>query len=131
MDHGTVLINITQPDSPAVLVSTAHNKSDLLSAATLKNVGQISLTAYRLGWVVMFSSGSNEVYLGVLMNVSAGIEPGAVWDTPPQSVSPEFGKEGATAIVFFVAEAYPSGEKPWKADLVQTRKQAGSIVASS
>jgi hypothetical protein len=46
-------------------------------------VGQRLLTAYRLGWVVVFSSGTNEVHLGgVQRNISAGIESGATWDAP-------------------------------------------------
>jgi hypothetical protein len=105
MDHGTVMINIPQHDSPALLVSTTHTTSDLLSAAKLKNVGQMSLSACRLGWVVVFSSGNNEVHLGAPMNVPAGIGAGATWDVPPQSVSPEYARQGAAAIAFFVAEA--------------------------
>ena len=128
MDHGTAMINIPQQNSPALLVSTTHNKSDLLSAATLKNVGEMSLSACRLGWVVVFPSGNNEVHLGVPMNISAGIEAGATWVAPAQSVSPEYARQGAMAIAFFVAEAYPSGGKPWKADLVQMRQQAGRIA---
>jgi hypothetical protein len=128
MDHGTVMVNIPQQDSPALLVSTTHTTSDLLSAATLKNAGQMSLSACRLGWVVVFPSGNSEVNLGARMNIFAGIQIGATWDAPAQSVSPEYAKQGATAIAFFVAEAYPSGGKPWKADLVQIRRQAGSIA---
>ena len=49
MDHGTVMVKIPQRDSPALLVSMTHTTSDLLSAATLKNVSQMSLSACRLG----------------------------------------------------------------------------------
>jgi len=128
MDHGTAMVNIPQQDSPALLVSTTHTTSDLLSAATLKNVGQRSLSACRLGWVVVFPSGKNEVYLGAPMNIPAGIEPGAKWEAPAQSVSPKYAKQKAAAIAFFVAEAYPLGGEPWKADLVQIRRQAVSIA---
>jgi hypothetical protein len=128
MDHGIVIVNIPQQDSPALLVSTTHTTSDLLSAATLKNAGPMSLSACRLGWVVVFPSGNSEVNLGARMNIFAGIQIGATWDAPAQSVSPEYAKQGATAIAFFVAEAYPSGGKPWKADLVQIRRQARSIA---
>jgi len=128
MDHGTVMVNIPQQDSPARLVSTTHTTSDLLSAAILKNVGQMSLSACRLGWVVVFPSGKSEVNLGGRMNISTGIQIGATWDAPAQLVSPEYAKQGATAIAFFVAEAYPSGGKPWKADLAQVRQQAESIA---
>jgi len=131
MDHGTVMVNIPQQDSPALLVSTTHTTSDLLSAATLRNVGQGSLSACRLGWVVIFPSGNNELHLGMPMNIPAGIETGAIWDTPPQSVSPEYAKRGAAAIAFFVAEAYPSGGKPWKADLVQIRRQARTFAVEA
>jgi hypothetical protein len=128
MDHGTAMIKVPQQGSPALLVSMTHNTSDLLRAATLKNVGQMSLSACRLGWVVVFPSGNNEVHLGTPMSISAGIEPGATWVAPAQLVSPEYAKQGATVIAFFVAEAYPSIGKPWKADLVQMRQQAGSIA---
>jgi hypothetical protein len=131
MDRGTAMVNIPQRDSPAQLVSTIHTTSDLLSAATLKNVGNMSLSACRLGWVVVFPSGDSEVNLGARMNISAGIETGATWDAPAQSVSTDYAKQGATAIAFFVAEAYPSGGKPWKADLVQIRRQAGSIAVQA
>src|SRR5260370_14308406 len=93
MDHGTVMVNIPQRDRPALLVSTTHTTSDLLSAATLKNVSQMSLSACRLGWVVVLPSGNNEVHLGVPMSVSARVEPGATWDAPAQSVSPEYAKQ--------------------------------------
>jgi len=95
MDHGTVMVNIPQQDSPVVLVSTTHTTSDLLSGATLKNVGQMSLSACRLGWVVVFPSGKSEVNLGARMNISAGIQIGAMWDAPAQSVSPDYTKQGA------------------------------------
>jgi len=58
------------------------------------------------------------------MNIPGGIETGETWNAPAQSVSIEYAKHGAAAIVFFVAEACPSGRKPWKADVVQIRKQA-------
>src|SRR4029077_6937491 len=131
MDHGTVMVNIPQQDSPVLLVSTTHTTSDLLSGAILKNVGQMSLSACRLGWVVVFPSGKSEVNLGARMNISAGIKIGATWDAPAQSVSPDYTKQGATAIAFFVAEADPARGKPWKADLVQIRRLAGSIAAPS
>jgi hypothetical protein len=131
MDHGTVMVNIPQQDGPAVLVSTIHTTSDLLSTATLKNVGQTALSACRLGWVVLFHSGKSELYLGVSMNISAGIEPGATWQAPAQSVSPEYANQRAMAIAFFVAEAFPSGGKPWKADLIQIRQQARNIAAKA
>jgi hypothetical protein len=131
MDHGTVMIDIPQHDSPVLLVSTTHTTSDLLSAATLKNVGQMSLFACRLGWVVVFPSGNNDVHLGAPMNIPVGIGTGATWDAPPQSVSPEYAKQGATAIAFFVAEAYPLGGRPWKADLIQIRQQARNIAVKS
>jgi len=78
--------------------------------------------------VVVFSSGTNEVHLGVPMNISAGIESGATWDAPAQSVDFEYVEQGAAAIAFFVAEAFPSGSEPWKADLVQVRQQAVSLA---
>jgi hypothetical protein len=131
MDHGTVMIDIPQHDSPAQLVSTTHTTSDLLNAATLKNVGQKSLFACRLGWVVVFPSGNNDVHLGAPMNIPVGIGTGATWDAPPQSVSPEYAKQGATAIAFFVAEAYPLDGTPWKADLIQIRQQARDIAVKS
>src|ERR1035438_5892051 len=49
MDHGTKLIIIPQQDCPALLVSATHKESDLLSAATLKNIGSSPLTP--IGWV--------------------------------------------------------------------------------
>jgi hypothetical protein len=131
MDHGTVIVNLPQPDSPVQLVSTIHSNSDLLSAATLKNVGQKLVSACRLGWVVVFPTGSNELHLGVPMNISAGIEPGAIWDAPAQSVSPEFTKHKAAAIDFFVAEVYQSVGEPWKADLAQIRQQARRVAIRS
>ncbi|MGA2980353.1 MAG: hypothetical protein ABSD76_12255 [Terriglobales bacterium] len=129
MDHGIVMINIPQQDSPALLVSTTHTMSDMLSAATLKNVGPMSLSACRLGWVVLFPSGNSEVHLGVAMNIPAGIETGTTWNAPAQEVSSEYAKQRATAIAFFVAEAYPSSGRPWKADLVQIGQQAENIAS--
>jgi hypothetical protein len=123
-----MMVNIPQQDSPALLVSSTHSTSDLLSAATLRNVGEVPMSGCRLGWVVVYPSGNDEVHLGEPMNISAGIEPDATWDVPAQSVSPEYTRQGATAIAFFVAEAYPSGGPPWQADLVQMRQQAGSIA---
>ena len=80
---------------------------------------------------MVFPSGKNEVYLGAPMNIPAGIEPGANWEAPAQSVSPKYAKQKAAAIAFFVAEAYPLGGEPWKADLVQMRQQARSMAAQS
>jgi hypothetical protein len=128
MDHGTVMIKVPQQNSPALLVSTTHNTSDLLSAATLKNVGQTALSACRMGWVVVLSSGSDEVHLGVPINIDEGVEPAATWDVPAQSVSPDYAGQGAKAVAFFVAEVYPSSGSPWKADLVQIRQQARSMA---
>ncbi len=128
MDRGTVILNIPQQDSPAVLISTTHTTSDLLSAATLKNVGKNSLSACRLGWVVVFPSGKNEIHLGARISLSAEVETGATWDAPAQSVNPEYARQGAKIVALFVAEAYPSGGKPWKADLVQMRQKAGSMA---
>jgi hypothetical protein len=122
------LVKIPQQDSPALLVSTTHTASDLLSAATLKNVGEMSVSACRLGWVVVFPSGNNEVHLGERVNLPACIKPGSTWDAPAQSVSPEYTKQGAAAVAFFVAEVYPSTGEPWKADLIQMRQQARSVA---
>ncbi len=125
------MVSIPQQDSPALLVSTTHTTSDLLSAATLKNVGQMSLSACRLGWVVVFPSGNSEVHLGAPINISTEIEPGATWDAPAQSVSPECEKQRAAAVAFFVAEVFPSTGKPWKADLIQMRQQARRMAAQA
>jgi hypothetical protein len=126
-----MLVKIPQQNSPALLVSTTHTSSDLLRAAALKNIGEKSLSACRLGWVVVFTSGRNEVHLGAPMNISAGIEPGATWEAPPQSVSPEYAEQSAIAVAFFVAEVFPSRGNPWKADLAQIKQQARSIATQA
>jgi len=131
MDHGTLMVRVCQEKSPAVLVSTSHSPSDFLSAATLKNVSDKPLIGYRIGWVVVLRSGKNEVHFGVSLNLPAGIEPGETWDAPGQSVSPDHAREGASAVAFFVAEVYLSGEQPWKEDIAQVRKKARRAAVQS
>jgi hypothetical protein len=128
MDHGILLVKLPQQDGPALLISTTHTASDLLSAATLKNVGPVSVSAYRLGWVVTFPTGNSEVHLSERIDVPAGVKPGATWNVAAQSVSPEYAKQDAAAVAFFVAEVYPSTGEPWKADLIQMRQEARNLA---
>ena len=65
-----MLVNIPQPDSPAALLSTRPTTSDLLSAVKLKNVSEMALSGCRLGWVIVFSSGKNEIHTGLPINIS-------------------------------------------------------------
>ena len=124
MDRGTLMVKVPQQSSSAVLVSTTHSPVDFLSAATLKNVDDKPVTGYRIGWAVVFPSGKIEVHLGVRLSIPAGIEPGGTWDAPSQAVSPDYARQGASVVAFFVAEVYLAGEQPWKADLVQVREEA-------
>jgi len=118
------MLMAAQPDSPAVLVQTTHSKTDFLSAAQLKNVGDRTITGYRIGWVVVFTSGKSEVTMGRPTNVPAGINPGEIAEVDAQGVSPRLAEQGAATVLFFVTDIHLANSKVWKADIKSIRQEA-------
>ena len=130
-DQGTAFIRLLQPDSPARFVRTRNNvKEDLLKFATLKNLGDTSITSYRIGWVAMYDQGNDKVGLGLPVGVPDGINPGQTVEVPAQGVSPTLLSERPLAIVFSVAEIHTAGDATWKPELAQIEWQARHTVAS-
>lgn len=126
----TGFIRLRQPDSPAQFVRTTNNvKEDLLKFATLKNVSDMRLTGYRIGWVAVFSQGKEKIGLGLPVDVREGIDPGQIVDVPAQGVSPNLITEGASSVVFFVAETRTSNGATWKPNIDHIEIQARQMAA--
>lgn len=101
--------------APAALVSATHTSSDLLAGARLRNIGRKTIVGYRVGWEVrMPGQRKPETTLGVWMNVPPGIPPGEFAQVPPQAVSIELARRGATQIAFLVGEVKFSDGTTWR-----------------
>lgn len=121
---GTAMLSLVQPDCPAMLIRMHHTSKDFLQSAVLKNVGKQPVVAYRIGWVVVFPSGKNKLQLGLPVSIPGGAKPGETTEVPAQQVNPEFAKEGASAVVFFVTDVRFGEGQVWKADLESTEQEA-------
>jgi hypothetical protein len=126
-ERGTAMLRLEQSDCPAALIQTNHTTKDFLQSAVLKNVGKQTIREYRIGWVVVYSSGKNKVGLGLPVTVPDGFKPGETVDVPSQQVSTDFWKEGASAVVFFVTDISLADKSIWKADLTSTEEAARSL----
>jgi len=130
------MLFLRQTDSPAVLVQTTHSLTDLLQSAKLKNVSGDLVTGYRIGWVVVYSTGKEKTGLGLPVDVPSGIRAGATADVPAQGVSADSVKDGAIAVVFFVTDVRVTGNngsvasKVWKAELPKIEEQALAMTKS-
>ena len=125
--RGTGMLWLPQPESPAILVETNHTRSDFLHAAKLKNVSDHSITAYRIGWVAVYPSGRNKVGLGLPVDVPEGIKPGEVVAVPAQQVSPDFAREGASALVFFITDVHSAKGPTWSPILDKVEQEAREL----
>ena len=126
--NGTAIMLLKQPSSPAVFILTQHTTKDLLVSAKLKNVSEHPVTGYRIGWVVVYPSGRSKLILGLPVDVPGGIKPGEVAEVPAQSVSPEdSGKEGAVALLIFLADVHSEAGHVWKPDLESIEQAARDV----
>ena len=129
-DHSTGFVKLTQPDSPARLVRTRqYTKKDLLKFETLKNVGDVPIKSYRIGWVAVYGEGRDKVGLGLPVSVPEGIGPGQTVEVPTQGVRPNRVADGPSLIVFFVAEVHTANAATWKPELDQIEEQARQMAA--
>jgi hypothetical protein len=128
--QGTGLCFLPQSDSPASLVQTTHSLKDLLESAKVKNRSNQLIVGYRIGWIAVYSTGKEKVGLGLPVDLPSGVSPGATVDVPAQGVSIDYAKEGAMAVVFFVADVRTPAQSPatesnvWKASLEKCEEQA-------
>ena len=127
--RGTAMLRLSQPESPAMLVRMLHG-GDFLKAATLKNVGTAPITGYRIGWVEVYPEGKTKVGLGYRSEVPEGIDPSNTTEVTAQGVSPQSSRDGATAVVFFVAEIR-TGTGVWKAELDKVEEGARKMAEGS
>jgi hypothetical protein len=123
----SVLQRCCGSNSPAALIQTHHTNKDFLQSAVLKNVGNQTITEYRIGWVVVHPSGKSKVGLGLPVTVPDGFKPGETVDVPSQQVSTDFWKEGASAVVFFVTDVSLAGNGSWKTDLRSSEEAARGL----
>lgn len=130
-DHGTAMLRLRQPDTPAALVRTVHSVEDFLQSATLKNVSNASLSGYRIGWVVVYPGGKDKVGLGLPVDVPEGLEPGQTAQVPAQGVNPHFAAEGASAVVFFVTDVQTVSGTVWRPDLARIEQDACRMANST
>jgi hypothetical protein len=132
-DHGTAFLQLQlmQPDSPALFAEISNNDQDLLKSAMLQNMGHSPVTLYRIGWAAVYGDDRDKVGLGLPVSVPYGFfGPGQIVAVPAQGVSPNLLAEGASAIVFFVAEVQTANGATWKPELEQIEGQARQLVAS-
>jgi hypothetical protein len=130
-ERSTSMTWLTQPDSPAIFVRTDHSLKDFLRNATLKNVSNVSLTGYRIGWVVVYPGGKDKVGLGLPVDVPKGIDPGRTVEVPAQRVSPSFAAEGASAVVFFITDVHSATGTVWKPELEEIEHEARAELTSA
>jgi hypothetical protein len=55
------------------------------------------------------------------------LKPGETIAVPAQQVTPDFAKEGASAVVFFMTDVHFSQWQLWKADLESSEQAARSL----
>ena len=139
--QNTAMLRLSQPESPAILVRTLHGK-DFLQSAILKNVGTVPITGYRIGWVEVYQeklanysayqramfSGKDKIGLGYRVDVPERIDPMKTTEVPAQGVSDCSHWEGATAVVFFVAEVRTATDTVWKAELDKVEEEARKMA---
>ena len=128
--QNTAMLRLSQPEGPAILVRTLHGK-DFLQSATLKNVGTAPITEYRVGWVEVYREGKDKIGLGYRVEVPEGIDPAKTTEVPAQGVSDCSYWEGATAVVFFVAEVRTSTGTAWKAELEKVEEDARKMAETT
>ena len=128
--QNTAMLRLNQPDSPAILVRTLHGK-DFLQSATLKNVSTVPITGYRIGWVEVYREGKDKIGLGYRVDVPEGIDPAKTTEVQAQGVSDCSYWEGATAAVFFVAEARTATGTAWKAELDKVEADARKMAETT
>lgn len=107
--RGTVMLPLSQPESPAMLVRMVHGIDDFLQAATLKNVGTEPITGYRIGWVEVYPEGKDKVGLGYRVEVPEGIDPSNTTEVPAQGVSSRSSREGAFARLLCRGDSHREG----------------------
>ncbi len=106
--QGTAMLTLRPADSPAIFIRTNHTNKDFLKSAILKNVSNLVVTGYRIGWVAVYPTGKEKVGLGTAVDLPAGLSSGSTIVVPAQEVSIDYAKEGAIAVVFFVTAIHTS-----------------------
>jgi hypothetical protein len=79
--------------------------------------------------VIVYPSG-NKIGLGLRQQLPNGLPKDEVTKVPAQKVSPEVANEGASAVVFFVAELQDDSGKVWKADLEKMEAEASASASA-
>jgi hypothetical protein len=133
--QGTVMLHMQPRKTLAILIQSKHTTTDFLQSAEIKNVGSEPIVGYRMGWVAVYPSGKDKVGLGESIDVPLGVAPGASTKVPAQGVSPDYAKEGAVALVFFVAEVRTSKERSgdslmWRPAIEEIEQQAIALAKS-
>jgi hypothetical protein len=128
--QNTAMLQLNQPDSPAILLRTLHGK-DFLQSATLRNVSTVPIIGYRIGWVEVYREGKDKIGLGYRVDVPEGIAPAKTTEVPAQGVNDCSYWEGATAVVFFVAEARTAAGTAWKAELDKVEADARKMAETT
>jgi hypothetical protein len=106
------------PGDPARLVSISTDMAhDEFAGGTLRNRGTQDIKAYRMGWLLYERGGAAPAeHEGPLMNVPAGIEPGALYKVPAQGVKPILDTKHSQ-IVFYLAQVILEDGTEWQPDL--------------
>jgi hypothetical protein len=108
----TAMTLARQPAAPLQLIKTTHSLRDALEGATVKNLGDKSISGYRVGWAIV-KNGKVTFQKGPWINLPAGVAPGALQSVPAQGVRLD---EQAQEMLFFVAEIRYTDGSRWKAD---------------
>jgi hypothetical protein len=96
----------------------------------LKNIGNTMLSRYRIGWVVVYPDGEDEIGFGSTDYMPFGVEPGQTVSVPPQVALPQRNvRPEDFAIGFFIAEVHTQTGTVWKASLRDIEEQVHLRIA--
>jgi hypothetical protein len=96
-----------QAGCPAILVRQNLIPARRGHSLALKNIGNTMLSRYRIGWVVVYADGEDEIGFGSTDYMPFGVEPGQTVSVPPQVALPQRNvRPEDFAIGFFIAEVH-------------------------
>ena len=119
-----------QPGCPAILVRQNPIPARRGHFLRLKNIGNTMLSRYRIGWVVVYPDGEDEIGFGSTDYMPFGVEPGQTVSVPPQVALPQRNvRPEDFAIGFFIAEVHTQTGTVWKASLRDIEEQVHLRIA--
>lgn len=128
----TTIFTLRQPGCPATLVRQNPIPARRGHFLALKNIGNTMLSRYRIGWIIVYRDGEDQIGFGSTDYMPFGVEPGQTASVPLGVSLPRRNvrRKGLFAIGFFIAEVQTQTGTVWKATLRDIEEQVHFRIAS-